>query len=82
MIHHPQWLWLHDTRGISIIQFFYLGGVAQIPDDFDIESIPPEHRAYAKQPVMVEAAIRNGRAGAVLFVKDAACGARILGSAV
>lgn len=63
-------LTLQEKAG-QLTQFFFLGG-GEVPDDFDIESLPPEHRSYAEQPKMVEAAVAQGNAGSVLFVKDAA----------
>ncbi len=62
-------LTLEEKAG-QLTQFFDLGGMGSLPEGFDIESLPAEHRAYLEQPRMVEAAIRDGRAGSVLFVKD------------
>ncbi|MGA1836504.1 glycoside hydrolase family 3 N-terminal domain-containing protein [Herbiconiux sp. 11R-BC] len=63
-------LTLEEKAG-QLSQFFYFGGLGALPDDFDIESLPAEHQFYARQPKQVEAAIANGLAGSVLFVKDA-----------
>ncbi|MCI1661900.1 MAG: glycoside hydrolase family 3 C-terminal domain-containing protein [Actinomyces sp.] len=54
----------------QLTQYFYLGVAANIPADFDVSVLPEEQRAFLQQPRMVEAAIRSGAAGAVLFVKD------------
>jgi beta-glucosidase len=55
----------------QLTQFFYFGGGDQpVPDDFDIESLPPEHQVFATQPAMVEDSIGSGLTGSVLFVKD------------
>ncbi|SDS27730.1 glycoside hydrolase family 3 N-terminal domain-containing protein [Actinoplanes derwentensis] len=56
----------------QLTQYFYLGVAMNIPADFDIESLPEEHRAFLRQPLMVQAAIRSGGTGAVLFAKDPA----------
>ena len=45
--------------------------VANIPADFDIDSVPEEQRAFLQQPLMVQTKVREGRAGSVLFVNDA-----------
>ncbi|MEV6350603.1 glycoside hydrolase family 3 N-terminal domain-containing protein [Actinoplanes sp. NPDC051851] len=70
-------LTLEEKAG-QITQFFYFGGMQQqVPDDFDIASLPPEHQVFARQPAMVEEAIGSGRAGSVLFVKDAVTANRL-----
>ncbi|HWS51839.1 MAG TPA: glycoside hydrolase family 3 N-terminal domain-containing protein, partial [Microbacterium sp.] len=56
----------------QLTQYFYFGGMGQLPDGIDIESLPPEARAYLEQPRMVEAAVSQGAAGSVLFAKDPA----------
>jgi len=60
-----------EEKAGQLTQYFHLG-VGEIPEDLDIEALPPEHRAYLQQPAMVEAAITAGTAGSVLFAKDAA----------
>ncbi|PZE67378.1 beta-glucosidase [Curtobacterium sp. MCPF17_018] len=65
----------------QLAQYFYLGG-GELPDDFDIESLPPEHRAYLDQPRAVEAAVSAGAAGSVLFVTDPALANRLQHRAV
>src|SRR4051794_4814805 len=64
-------LTLEEKAG-QLTQYFYLGVAMNIPADFDISSLPEEHQAFVRQPLMVQEAIRGGRSGSVLFVKDAA----------
>nr|AGA60129.1 glycoside hydrolase [Pseudonocardia sp. Gsoil1536] len=55
----------------QLTQYFYLGsGSNDQLADFDIESLPAEHRAAADQPRKVLAALAAGRLGAALFVTD------------
>ncbi|GAA2974268.1 beta-glucosidase [Microbacterium terrae] len=61
-----------EQKAGQLTQYFYMGVAMNIPADFDITSVPEEHRAFLQQPLMVRAAIRQGTAGAVLFVKDPA----------
>ncbi|WP_221933114.1 glycoside hydrolase family 3 N-terminal domain-containing protein [Tessaracoccus rhinocerotis] len=61
-----------EEKAGQLTQFFYFGSFTAVPDDFDLESLPPEHRAFVEQPAMVRQAVRDGRAGSLLFVKDAA----------
>lgn len=56
----------------QLTQFFYMGVAMNIPADFDLAAVPEEQRAFLEQPLMVQAAIRAGTAGSVLFVKDPA----------
>ncbi|UJW29783.1 glycoside hydrolase family 3 C-terminal domain-containing protein [Saccharothrix sp. AJ9571] len=69
-------LTLEEKAG-QLTQFFYLGDLGEVPGDLDIDSLPPEHRAYVDQPRMVEAAVSRGTAGSVLFVKDPATANRL-----
>ncbi|WP_394551952.1 glycoside hydrolase family 3 N-terminal domain-containing protein [Agromyces sp. MMS24-JH15] len=66
-----------EEKAGQLSQYFYFGSVGELPADFDIESVPPEHRAFLQQPRMVEAAIANGAAGSALFVTDAATANRL-----
>ncbi|MDT0144562.1 glycoside hydrolase family 3 N-terminal domain-containing protein [Microbacterium sp. PRC9] len=59
----------------QLTQFFHLG--IEVPEGLDLETLPPEQRAYAEQPKIVEAAIRGGGTGSVLFVKDPATANRM-----
>ncbi|GHG14548.1 MULTISPECIES: glycoside hydrolase family 3 N-terminal domain-containing protein [Amycolatopsis] len=59
-----------EEKAGQLTQFFYLGDLGEVPEDLDVDSLPPEHRAYLDQPRMVEAAVRRGAAGSLLFVKD------------
>ncbi|GAB7044020.1 MULTISPECIES: glycoside hydrolase family 3 N-terminal domain-containing protein [Catenuloplanes] len=58
-------LTLEEKAG-QLTQFFYFGS-PQVPDGVDVASLPPEQQA----PVRVEEAVRDGRAGSLLFVRDA-----------
>ncbi|GAB3801687.1 glycoside hydrolase family 3 N-terminal domain-containing protein [Humibacter antri] len=55
----------------QLSQYFYFGGLGELPADFDIDSLPAEHQAFVRQPQLVEAAIAAGRAGSALFVTKA-----------
>lgn len=66
-----------EEKAGQLTQFFYMGTGEPVPDDFDIESLPPEHRAFVQQPRMVEAAVAGGGAGSLLFVKDPALANRL-----
>ena len=59
----------------QLTQFFHLG--IEVPEGLDLDTLPPEQRAYAEQPKIVEAAIRGGGTGSVLFVKDPATANRM-----
>ncbi|RXZ72621.1 glycoside hydrolase family 3 N-terminal domain-containing protein [Agromyces albus] len=65
------WRLTLEEKAGQLTQFFYLS-VGELPDDFDLESVPEEQRVYAEQPKMVEAAAAGGGTGSVLFAKDAA----------
>ncbi len=62
-------LTLEEKAG-QLSQFFYFG-LGEIPADLDLDALPPEHRAFVEQPLMVQRAAGSGNAGSVLFVKDA-----------
>lgn len=64
-------LTLEEKAG-QLTQYFYLGVTANLPADFDVTTVPEEHRAFIRQPMTVQAAIERGAAGSVLFVKDPA----------
>ncbi|MET8978040.1 glycoside hydrolase family 3 N-terminal domain-containing protein [Streptomyces sp. NPDC004539] len=59
-----------EEKAGQLTLYFYLGTGQPVPDDFDIESLPPEHRAFVDQPRRIEAAIAAGTTGGLLFVKD------------
>ncbi len=61
-----------EEKAGQLTQYFYLSVVANLPADFDIDALPEESRAMLQQPLMVDAAVASGKAGAALFVKDAA----------
>ncbi|WP_106211966.1 glycoside hydrolase family 3 N-terminal domain-containing protein [Kineococcus rhizosphaerae] len=58
-----------EEKAGQLTQYFYLG-VPELPEDFDIDSLPPEHRAFVEQPKQIESAIAAGQVGSALFVKD------------
>ena len=60
-----------EEKAGQLTQYFYLG-VPELPEGFDIESLPPEHRVFLEQPKIIEAALAQGRVGAALFVTDPA----------
>ncbi len=72
---------LEDKAG-QLSQYFYLGAVGDVPEDFDYESLPPEHQAFARQPAVLKAAIASGGTGSVLFVTDPATTNELQRSAV
>lgn len=63
-------LTLEEKAG-QLTQYFYLG-VPELPEGFDVESLPPEHRVFLEQPKITESAMAEGRVGSALFVKDPA----------
>ena len=56
----------------QLTQYFYLRSMHPASDGADPADLPTEHRRPPSQPAMVEAEIRAGRAGSVLFVRDPA----------
>lgn len=60
-----------EEKAGQLTQYFYFG-VPELPEGFDIESLPPEHRMFLEQPKMVEAATGDGLVGSALFVTDPA----------
>jgi len=61
-------LTLEEKAG-QLTQYFYTGTGEPIPDDFDIESLPPEHQVHVKLPELIEAAVSAGKAGSLLFIR-------------
>ncbi len=61
-----------EEKAGQLTQYFYTGDGEPIPEDFDIESLPPEHRIHVELPALIESAIRAGRAGSLLFLRDPA----------
>ncbi|ROQ59094.1 beta-glucosidase [Rathayibacter sp. PhB152] len=51
---------------------YFLFDVGELPDDFDIDSLPEEHQVFVRQPRIVLAAAKNGGVGSLLFIKDPA----------
>jgi beta-glucosidase len=72
---------LQEKAG-QLTQYFYMVGFGSVPDDFDFDSLPPEHRAFAERPQQIEKSVREGTAGSVLFVRDPAVANRMQRSAV
>lgn len=62
-------LTLEEKAG-QISQYFYFGSAGELPVDFDIESVAPEHLMFLQQPKLVQEAVASGLAGSVLFVSD------------
>jgi beta-glucosidase len=60
-----------EEKAGQLTQYFYFG-VPELPEGFDIESLPPEHRTFLEQPKQVEAATADGLVGSALFVTDPA----------
>ncbi|MGO4681785.1 glycoside hydrolase family 3 N-terminal domain-containing protein [Microbacterium sp. 2MCAF23] len=58
-----------EEKAGQLTQYFYLG-VPELPEDFDIESLPPEHRVFVEMPKFVEREMAAGRVGSALFVSD------------
>ncbi|KAA0120793.1 glycoside hydrolase family 3 N-terminal domain-containing protein [Mycolicibacterium sp. P9-22] len=59
-----------EEKAGQLTQYFYTGTGEPIPEDFDIESLPPEYRIHVELPARIESAIRAGRAGSLLFIRD------------
>lgn len=59
-----------EEKAGQLTQMFYFGAADEMPDGFDIASLPEEQRAFAQQPAMVRAGVSAGTVGSVLFVKD------------
>jgi len=60
-----------EEKAGQLTQYFYFGA-PELPEGFDIESLPPEHRMFLEQPKMVEAATGDGLVGSALFVTNPA----------
>jgi beta-glucosidase len=63
-------LTLEEKAG-QLTQYFYIGG-GELPEGFDLESVPAEQRVYLDRPKQIEASVKAGTAGSVLFVTDPA----------
>jgi beta-glucosidase len=59
-----------EEKAGQLTQYFYLAVEANLPEGFDLAALPEEQRAFLDQTKMVDAAVRTGRAGSALFVKD------------
>lgn len=69
-----------EQKAGQLSQYFYIA--LDIPDDFDIETLPPEQRSIIEQTRPVEVAVSAGVAGSVLFVQDPAVANRLQRQAV
>ncbi|KNH17406.1 glycoside hydrolase [Arthrobacter sp. ZBG10] len=59
-----------EEKAGQLTQYFHFG-VPEMAADFDIDALPPEHRAFLDQPAAVETALEQGKVGSILFVTDA-----------
>ena len=55
----------------QVSQYFYFGGFGDIPEGLDVSQLPPEAAMFIQQPAMVEAELKKGAVGSLLFVRDA-----------
>ncbi|WP_372984772.1 glycoside hydrolase family 3 N-terminal domain-containing protein [Microbacterium sp.] len=60
-----------EEKAGQLTQYFCFD-VGELPADFDIDSLPPEHQVFVRQPLQVEAAAAAGKVGSLLFIKDPA----------
>lgn len=61
-----------EEKAGQLTQYFYFGPRETEPlDELDLSAIPTEALAFVHQPKMVRDAVAQGRAGSVLFVKNA-----------
>ncbi|NQX35701.1 glycoside hydrolase family 3 C-terminal domain-containing protein [Herbiconiux sp. VKM Ac-2851] len=58
-----------EEKAGQLTQYFCFD-VGELPADFDIDSLPPEHQLFVRQPLEVEAAAAQGKVGSLLFIKD------------
>ena len=48
-----------EEKAGQLTQYFYTGTGEPVPDDFDIESLPPEHRIYLELPKRIDTAVQR-----------------------
>lgn len=60
-----------EEKAGQLTQYFFMKMDVNLPADFDLASVPEEHRKFLDQPRVVEEAVRAGTTGSVLFVKRA-----------
>jgi len=60
-----------EEKAGQLAQFFDFG-MGELPEGFDINQVPEEHRAFALQPTLVRESVAAGTAGSVLFITDPA----------
>ncbi|ROQ00954.1 beta-glucosidase [Rathayibacter sp. PhB93] len=58
-----------EEKAGQLTQYFYFGA-PEMPADFDIDALPPEHRAFLEQPKAVDRVLEKGAVGSILFVTD------------
>lgn len=73
-------LTLEEKAG-QLSQYFYFG-TGELPTADELATLPEEARSMAMQPAGVEAALENGGAGSLLFVRDPALHNRLQRKAV
>ncbi len=66
-----------EEKAGQVSQYFYFGSFGQVPDDMDLSQLPPEALMFVQQPAMVEAELKKGAVGSLLFVRDAASANRL-----
>lgn len=59
-----------EEKAGQLTQYFHMGVAMNMPADFDLDLVPEEHRVFLEQPLMVEEAIKSGRAGSILFATE------------
>ena len=58
-------LTLEEKAG-QLTQYFYFAQTVEIPEGFDLSTLPPEHLAYVTQPRQVEAALDDTNLGRLI----------------
>ncbi len=66
-----------EEKAGQVSQYFYFGGFAQVPEGMDLSNLPPDVVMFLTQPSMVEAELKKGAVGSLLFVRDAAIANRL-----
>jgi beta-glucosidase len=70
-----------EEKAGQLTQYFYFG-TGELPDEETLAALPEEARDFARQPAMVEAALDNGAAGSLLFVRQPALANRLQRKAI
>ncbi|HPZ50823.1 MAG TPA: glycoside hydrolase family 3 N-terminal domain-containing protein, partial [Propionibacteriaceae bacterium] len=66
-----------EEKAGQVSQYFYFGSFGQVPEGMDLSQLPPEALMFIQQPSMVEAELKKGAVGSLLFVRDAASANRL-----